>query len=270
MKSAVIFCILFTSFTYAQVITVCRNSLNKPILDHQTTLDTILLTLPPNSRILDVNIRIDTVLHTYDSDLRFYLRHSGTGVSFIRNVGAGGDNFIFTNINDSAACAIGSSSCNLPPFSGAFKPTAPANLLAFNYQPANGLWVIAITDTFPQDEGMLKAWCVTITYDNLLLAENNNGNIPSEYSLYQNYPNPFNPDTRIKFDIPVNSEFRTSSVKLNIYDILGREIAEPINELLKPGTYEIQWDASVFPSGVYYYRLETPYFTSTKKMLLIK
>jgi hypothetical protein len=51
------------------------------------------------------------------------------------------------------------------------------------------------------DEGILKAWCITITYDNLLYTENNQGNIPSEYSLYQNYPNPFNPSTKIKFDI---------------------------------------------------------------------
>jgi subtilisin-like proprotein convertase family protein len=245
--------------------TSCRNGLNKPILDHQTTLDTIIVALPPDSRILDVNIRIDTVLHTYDSDLRFYLRHLGTGVSFIRNVGQGGDNFLATNIDDSASCAIGSSGCNLAPFSGTFKPTSPANLVGFNYQQTNGLWVLAVTDTFSMDQGILKAWCITIIYDNLLSAENNNGHFPSEYFLHQNYPNPFNASSKFKVQ---SSKF--SFVTLSVYDILGREIAILLNDVLKPGTYEFTFDGTDYPGGVYFYRLETDGFSDTKKMLLLK
>jgi len=261
----------------SDVISICRNGLNKPILDHQITRDTIIVNLTPDMRVLDVNIRIDTVLHTYDSDLRFYLGHLGTGVRFIGNVGLGGNNFIATNINDSASCSIGSSNCNLAPFSGTYRPTSPDSLYHFNYQAANGLWILAITDTFDMDEGVLKAWCITITYDNLLSNENNNQTIPVKFALYQNYPNPFNPETKIRFDIPASSPLlggvpagRGGVVSLKIYDPLGKEIATLINEQLQPGSYEIKWNASAFPSGIYFYRLESAGYSITKKMLIVK
>jgi photosystem II stability/assembly factor-like uncharacterized protein len=103
--------------------------------------------------------------------------------------------------------------------------------------------------------------------------------IPNQFSLSQNYPNPFNPTTRIKFAIPtpLSPPFgkggRTQSggfVRITIYDILGREVAVLVNEQLNPGTYEVTWDASDFPSGVYFYQLSTQEYSVTKKMVLIK
>lgn len=89
--------------------------------------------------------------------------------------------------------------------------------------------------------------------------------LPDTYNLYQNYPNPFNPVTVISFDIP-KSEF----VKLRIYDILGREIAQLINENLKPGNYKIEFNGERLTSGTYFYSLETPSYRDVKKMTLIK
>lgn len=89
--------------------------------------------------------------------------------------------------------------------------------------------------------------------------------IPSEFLLKQNYPNPFNPSTNIKFDLP-----KSSSVNLVIFDALGREVATLVNEKLQPGTYEVDWDGSDYPSGVYFYKLNTGEFSDTKKMLMIK
>jgi uncharacterized delta-60 repeat protein len=94
--------------------------------------------------------------------------------------------------------------------------------------------------------------------------------IPQKYSLSQNYPNPFNPNTKIIFDIPENITSQSSIVKLVIYDILGREVETLVNENLASGSYEVNWDASKYPSGVYIYRLQTNDFTETKKMILIK
>ncbi len=95
--------------------------------------------------------------------------------------------------------------------------------------------------------------------------------IPEDYSLSQNYPNPFNPVTKIKFNIPQNeTTHRVVSTSLIVYDALGRVIAVLVNQQLQPGTYEADWDASAFPSGVYYYKLESGDFTETKKMVLIK
>jgi hypothetical protein len=111
--------------------------------------------------------------------------------------------------------------------------------------------------------------------------------IPLNYNLYQNYPNPFNPATKIKFSIPqtpLNPPFNKGGterseggfVKLAIYDILGQEVASLIPPLwggqegLYPGTYEIDWNASDYPSGVYFYKLEAGKYSQTKKMVLIK
>jgi photosystem II stability/assembly factor-like uncharacterized protein len=99
---------------------------------------------------------------------------------------------------------------------------------------------------------------------------NISGNIPSRYSLSQNYPNPFNPVTKIRFDIPANVTGQAANVKIVVYDIIGREVTMLVNKNLKPGTYEADWDASAYPSGVYFYKIKTEGFTDTKKMLLVK
>jgi hypothetical protein len=91
------------------------------------------------------------------------------------------------------------------------------------------------------------------------------GGIPMEYSMSQNYPNPFNPTTKFKFALP-----QRSLTKLTIYDLLGREVQTMLNKELEAGYHEINFDASNFPSGVYYYRIQSGDFVQTKKMILIK
>ena len=91
-----------------------------------------------------------------------------------------------------------------------------------------------------------------------------------KFHLSQNYPNPFNPQTKIKFDVPANVKGQTSNVKLVIYDLLGREIATLVNEELRPGTYEADWDASNFSSDVYFYKIISGDFAKKKKMVLMK
>lgn len=94
--------------------------------------------------------------------------------------------------------------------------------------------------------------------------------VPVSYALYQNYPNPFNPVTKIKFSILPLKGTRGMITKLTIYDIFGKEVKVIVNEGLQPGTYEADWDASNYPSGVYFYRLESNNFTATNKMILLK
>lgn len=100
----------------------------------------------------------------------------------------------------------------------------------------------------------------------------NNNRTPAEgFSLSQNYPNPFNPVTKFKFNIPQNeTTHRVVTTRLKIFDALGCEVAILVNQQLQPGTYEADWDASAFPSGVYYYRLESGSYTETRKMVLLK
>lgn len=89
--------------------------------------------------------------------------------------------------------------------------------------------------------------------------------VPESFKLYQNYPNPFNPVTQINFEIP-----KFSFVNITVYDVLGVEIDILVNEKLSSGTYTAEWNASNYPSGVYFYKLKAGEFTETKKMVVIK
>jgi hypothetical protein len=91
------------------------------------------------------------------------------------------------------------------------------------------------------------------------------GAILQEFRLHQNYPNPFNPSTKMGFSIKVAS-FTT----LKVYDIVGREVASPVNERLQPGSYQATFDGSGLASGVYLYRLQAGSFVETKKLLLLR
>ena len=94
--------------------------------------------------------------------------------------------------------------------------------------------------------------------------------VPSVFKLYQNYPNPFNPSTIIKFDIPAGVKGGKSNVKIVIYDVLGKQVAVLLDEKLSTGTYEVNWDASNYPSGLYFYKLVTEKYAVTGKMMLVK
>ena len=106
--------------------------------------------------------------------------------------------------------------------------------------------------------------------------------LPSGFSLGQNYPNPFNPTTAISFSVPPSGTrsrpdgsrdgqlSAVSFVELNIYDVLGREVATLVNEKKEPGTYEVTWDAVGLASGVYFYRLKAGEFAETKRLVLLR
>jgi hypothetical protein len=89
--------------------------------------------------------------------------------------------------------------------------------------------------------------------------------IPAGFKLEQNYPNPFNPTTKISYELP-----STNHVKLAVFDVLGKEVAVLVNENQQAGRHWVEWDASNYPSGVYFYKLTSGSFTETKKMMLVK
>lgn len=90
-------------------------------------------------------------------------------------------------------------------------------------------------------------------------------NIPVMYKLDQNYPNPFNPQTKISFAVPVGT-----IVKITVSDILGKELSIIKNEYFTAGNHELVFNSIGFSSGVYFYKMETPDFTASKKMVIIK
>jgi hypothetical protein len=95
-------------------------------------------------------------------------------------------------------------------------------------------------------------------------------NIPNTYSISQNYPNPFNPSTKIQFGLPMSEH-----VELRIYDVLGREVRNLVNERYDAGMYSVQWNGknnlgSPVATGMYIYQIRAGQFVQTKKMLLMK
>jgi len=88
---------------------------------------------------------------------------------------------------------------------------------------------------------------------------------PTEFTLEQNYPNPFNPTTTIKFSIQ-----KEVPVNLSVYNMLGEKVRELKNGIMKPGYYEVEFNALTIASGIYLYRISAGNFVQTKKMILLK
>jgi M6 family metalloprotease-like protein len=146
--------------------------------------------------------------------------------------------------------------------------------LSWEINPANG-----IEYSFISDSGFSKISIINSIHKKLTISENSEGKItlfgkvnnssntqmPQKFELLQNYPNPFNPVTTIKFLIS-----KESQVNLSVFNILGEKVKELKNEVMKPGYYEINFDASLLASGIYFYRIQADAFVQTKKMILMK
>ena len=131
------------------------------------------------------------------------------------------------------------------------------------YNPLNENGSTIVNDNMTNGNESWFAFAVDTSALNGVVQTGNN--IPKNFNLYQNYPNPFNPTTTISWQSPVGSW-----QSLKIYDILGREVATLVNEYNPAGKYEIEFNASSLPSGVYFYKLHTGNFVQTKKMILMK
>jgi hypothetical protein len=114
------------------------------------------------------------------------------------------------------------------------------------------------------NDGIVDIWAEGIKKGSGVLSINN-GEIPKKYNLSQNYPNPFNPSTCIKFSI-----MKSCNTTLKVFNVLGKEVTTLIDRYLEIGEYTINFDGSKFPSGVYYYRLQSGNYKEMKKMLFIK
>jgi len=241
-------------------VELCR-TVNIPLPDHSTRMDSVQVVLGSGCVITDVNVKIGNLTHTWDADVSIYLRKNNVGVKIVNQVGGSGDNFINTVLNDSAATPIAS---GVAPFTGSFRPSNPLTPFNFGAGLGDGYWKFVMTDTATGDTGLLTNWCLILQY-NCPVGGVQTVEIPNYYSLSQNYPNPFNPSTNINFTLP-----KGENVKLVVFDILGREVATLVNEFKTSGVYNVNFDASHLSSGVYFYSIQTDNFKETKRMLLVK
>jgi enediyne biosynthesis protein E4 len=138
------------------------------------------------------------------------------------------------------------------------------NYVSLNFQPERTDTIKLIISNGYNETEVVRLVHVSATTD---ISEDSM--FPSEYSLKQNYPNPFNPSTTIEYSVP-----KASQVSLKIFNLLGTEIAELVNEVKQPGFYSVNADFSKFKnglsSGIYFYQLKSGNFLSTQKMILIK
>lgn len=116
--------------------------------------------------------------------------------------------------------------------------------------------------------GNLDIFCNIRSYvnpDSVVSINNISTTIPEDFKLYQNYPNPFNPETTIKFDVK-----KTGLVSIKVYDMLGSEKMNLLDENLQAGSYAGKFNLSGLGSGIYFYRIKANNFVDTKRMVLIK
>ncbi|HMQ68237.1 MAG TPA: T9SS type A sorting domain-containing protein [Ignavibacteria bacterium] len=167
---------------------------------------------------------------------------------------------------------------------------------AIGYRTQNEIWVsMNLIDSFLISTDGGFNWNLTATPDNSIISDmtfadkrngwavgkdgvilkynsslinifNNEIHSPDNYALYQNYPNPFNPDTRISYKLRI-----TSYVSLKVYDVLGNEIADLVNENKPAGSYKVEFSGSGLSSGIYFYSLYVNgVLVDTKSMMLLK
>jgi subtilisin-like proprotein convertase family protein len=235
----------------------CSSTVPKEIKDNQITSDTIHISEKGILKSITLTLNLN---HTNDGDLIIVLSTPTAGsITLASSAGEGGQNFTNTIFDDTSSVSI---TLGTPPFTGRFKPAGSFAVL--KNKDFSGDWVLKILDKKTGDVGTLLGWCMQITYTTVGVNEISS-TLPKEYKLFQNYPNPFNPTTNIKYQISNNG-----LVSLKVYDILGKEVETIVNEYQNAGIYEVQFQGSSLPSGVYLYKLTAGDYTSVKRMVLVK
>ncbi len=133
------------------------------------------------------------------------------------------------------------------------------------YDPLDSIAVAVMMNKDLDGGPVGKSFLLSVIQNNPVGIISVNDAIPDKFNLYQNYPNPFNPVTTIKFDLPSKQ-----SLKLSVLNILGKEVAVLFKGNLQSGEHSYNWDASDYPGGIYFYKLQTDNGSAVKKMLLIK
>jgi len=243
------------------------NALDVPVGDTYTSSDTITVSIDGSTRsIIGVKVMIDTLDHPAVDELAVTIEHDGTEVSLVAEGDASGANFTGTVLADAAMTIL---SRGVAPYTGLFRPSG--HLKAFDGMNPNGDWILYVSDSTSGNDGVLKAWGITLLTDITLDAEDQDdeGLLP-EFNLSQCYPNPFNPATTIDYSLP-----RRSKATIEVFNILGKKITTLVDEVKPAGEYRVTWDGKSsggepVSTGIYFYRFKAGERVETKKMMLLK
>ena len=241
-----------------------HHNLNKAITDFNTTEDVIWANYQKEYldyfKLAEVEVSLDTIIHSSDSDLIITLSHSGITDTLVNRRGGNGDNFIFTRLFDAATNPISSGSA---PFTGDFKPDSP--LKAFLGLDPNGEWKLRIYDAEAGNSGFLQAWELKLYFAGITGVVNETELRKGDFILNQNYPNPFDKNTIISWE-----QADWAQVVMKVYNFLGQEISILIDKTMSDGHHEVIFDKAGLPEGVYFYQLRAYDFIETKKMVVCR
>jgi len=234
MRKLILLLLIFTQYLYSQQIKLSKDSLYFP---SESSADELTLYNIGTSTLLIDDINSTTYLG-YHLNISFK------------------DTTIYTNV--------------LPPrgpkLSFSIEPEDSVNLFFFGpYCPVCKRYSFFYDTLIIHSNSVSDSdACIYVKGQGSLIVENNHFQVKG-YVLEQNYPNPFNPRTLISFYLPYE-EYTT----LSVYNELGQEMSTLFSGRLRSGNCIKTWDATGFTSGVYFYKLETKYFSAIKKMILLK
>ena len=214
-----------------------------------------------NANVTNVRVLV-SIQHQYcnNIDIRLYAPNM-TYRNISTDNGGASDNGYLTIFYDGHSQPVTSSSF-LSPWSNYVKPEVTMG--NFGGSPVVGNWILRVYDDASGNAGTLMGW--GLRFNNATTTVSSiSSNVPGEFKLHQNYPNPFNPVTNINFDIP-----KAGLVSIIVYDITGREISTLVNQSMTAGSYNVEFDASSYSSGTYFYKIQAGDFSEVKKMMLVK
>lgn len=227
----------------------------KGLLFGTPVYDTI--SIPGNVQLNNIQVFLSIFQPLLSSMVVTLKAPNGTEITLLNNSGGQG-NSVHTILKDGSTPLANF----LPPWSYTADPVQTMG--NFNNSGSAGLWIIKVVNNNVSANGRLKGWGIRIN-NTLTALQSVSGVIPGSFRLYQNYPNPFNPSTEILFDLP-----ESGNLKLDVFDMLGQEVAVLADEYKTAGSYRISFDASHLASGTYFFRLRSGSFSAVKKMILFK
>lgn len=229
-----------------------NTDLDKDIEDFETTEDDIVIDPGKDDKVLiGVEVLIDSVLHTSDGDLEFTLSHNGISETIIYQAGGDGDNFIGTRLTDRG---IDSISNGTAPFVGNYKPENP--LSSFVGTDPAGTWTLSIYDGVSGNTGMLYAWGINLIYAPNMGMENE----LAEGISFEIFPNP----AKNKFKVR-SSMFEVDQCRIELYDLNGRKL---LQQNIQEGNENMEVDINWLESGIYFCKVSTEKYTTTKKIII--
>jgi hypothetical protein len=245
------------------VLTRTRANLGLPIPDPGELIDATSLVAgsgpakPSGEAVAGVVVTLGESTHPQLSGLSIILEHGGVEVELLS--GLSGADLSALVLSDTAADPVATGSA---PYTGSYRPGAP--LSAFQGTDREGLWRLKVRDGTPGNAGTLNAWGLSVSLGPATSVEDRE-TFPRRLSLEQNYPNPFSPSTTIAFVLP-----EAQSVRLEVYDLLGRRVARILDGALSAGAHQRVFDASSLSSGIYIYRLSAGAALLTRRMMVVK